>query len=74
MPHDEVTQLKKQMETYHKEVMNEIKSLNEKVDPVCKVYASAQGFGKVSVWIAKWIVMPVIAIGGGVLTFKNIIK
>lgn len=60
------------MDDNHKEVMKEIQALKDQVVPLCDIYTSAQGFGKVSIWVAKYIIMPAIVLTGAALTYKNL--
>lgn len=79
MSHDEVSQLKKQLEQYHEDhakahedMMLEIRSLNAKVEPISAIYISAQGFGNVMIWVTKWLITPLIVVLGALLTAKQL--
>lgn len=74
MSTEEIRTIKEQLEINHKEVIGRLKLLENKVNPVYEIYTSAQGFGKITVWIAKWIFMPAIILLGALLTFKNLTK
>ena len=65
MSSSEIEQIKELIRDNHSEVM-------AKVNPMYDLFCSAKGFGVVSVWIAKYIVMPVIILLGALLTYKHL--
>jgi hypothetical protein len=72
MSTEEIKSIKQQMELNHEEIMNQIKLLNEKVNPICNVYDSMQGFGSTVNWFAKYIFTPLIILLGAFVTYKKL--
>ena len=69
---DEAT---KKHDEFHEELGKKIDNLEKKITPITTIYEKAEGFGAVSVWIAKWIVTPIIVVAGLWFTYlqtKNI--
>lgn len=56
----------------HELLMTELTNLKQQIEPIAEIYSSAKGFGKVSVWIAKWIITPLIVLLGACLTYKQL--
>ena len=61
-------------ENSHKEILLKIQELSDKIEPVLKLQATAQGFAQVTLWISKYIAMPAIIILGAILTWKEVFK
>lgn len=79
MSNEEIKTIKEQLAEYHQEhldahdkIMDEMKSLEDKLKPVINIYQSVDGFGSVVVWIAKYIVTPIIIILGAFVTIKKL--
>ncbi len=72
MSADEIRTIKEEMQKNHAELLMQISLLKEQVDPISSIYTSAQGFGSVISWIAKWVLTPMIVLLGAMLTFKNL--
>ena len=72
MSEQEQTSIKQQMELNHSEVIMQIQVLRDEIRPVCKVYEAMQGFGKVTFWIGKWIVTPIIVLLSVFISIKKL--
>jgi len=56
----------------HEDFKEALKEINEKLDPIAKVYANYSGFGTVAVGFFKWVIVPISIILGIVISFKKI--
>lgn len=81
MNNPEVQQILKRLDDMEKErtekhelLMTELANLKLQIAPISDIYMSAKGFGSVVVWFAKWIITPLIVLGGGLLTYKDLHK
>jgi uncharacterized protein Yka (UPF0111/DUF47 family) len=81
MSNEERDTLRELLETYHEghqkaheEMMDKIKSLNEKIDPIVDVYSQFAGFGSVAKGFFTWVVIPVSVVIGIWLTILQIFK
>lgn len=59
-------------EEKHKLIMDEINSLKNQITPMSEIYVSLKGFGKVAIWVGKWIMTPTIILLGAIVSIKKI--
>jgi hypothetical protein len=58
----------------HEQNTRTLKEIQEKLEPIAKVYNSVDGSGKLFRWIAKWIFIPLAAIITMLLTLKELLR
>lgn len=72
MSHEEKDTISKQLDKHHEAIMKRMDDFDEQIRPIVKIYKSAEGFGDVVIWIAKYIVTPLIFVLGAILTVKKL--
>ncbi len=65
---------REERETQHKLFSDALIEINEKLDPVYKIYSQFSGFGTIAIGFFKWVIVPISVILGIFLSLKQFLK